>query len=218
MDTKQVAALLVRRRLDQRTPHLGSACHAPAMMAERQPSREHARRRRCRGAFLATGISGNRRRYWVCARTIVIGAFVIAVVVVPNPRLRPQAPCASSSFASSNQQRQQRSPATRRRRPQPPLGPCSCPILMCGTKSSSLVFSNNTPMTSSSPPLSVTREGCMPPNLRTGELASTASFPGLLLPPLRRTDGSIVRHQRTRRRRVCTGTRTTDKVRGAPVD
>ncbi|KAH9041048.1 hypothetical protein EDB85DRAFT_1565693 [Lactarius pseudohatsudake] len=32
---KQIAALLVRRRLDQRTSHLGSACRASAMVAER---------------------------------------------------------------------------------------------------------------------------------------------------------------------------------------
>ncbi|KAH9075532.1 hypothetical protein EDB83DRAFT_2350458 [Lactarius deliciosus] len=35
---------------------------------------------------------------------------------------------------------------------------------------------------------------------RTHELASSASFPGLLLLPMPRTDGSIVRHQRTRQR------------------
>ncbi|KAH9005740.1 hypothetical protein EDB86DRAFT_2875541 [Lactarius hatsudake] len=111
-------------------------------------------------------------------------------------------PHLGSSFASSNQavaatlssdSTMQSTTATR---------PLLLPNRDGGTKSSSIVFSNNTPMTSSSssPPLSVKREGCMPPNLRTGELASTASFPGLLLPPLPRTDGSIVRHLRTRQR------------------
>ncbi|KAH9069573.1 hypothetical protein EDB83DRAFT_2373405, partial [Lactarius deliciosus] len=60
--------------------------------------------------------------------------------------------------------------------------------------SSSLVFSNNMPMTSSSSSLSssVAREGCTPPNPRTGELGSSPSLPGLRLPPPPSTDGSIV--------------------------
>ncbi|KAH9069476.1 hypothetical protein EDB83DRAFT_2372382, partial [Lactarius deliciosus] len=63
-----------------------------------------------------------------------------------------------------------------------------------GFKSSSLVFSNNMPMTSSSSSLSssVVREGCTPSNPRTGELGSSPSLSGLRLPPPPSTDGSIV--------------------------
>ncbi|KAH9069543.1 hypothetical protein EDB83DRAFT_438902 [Lactarius deliciosus] len=86
-----------------------------------------------------------------------------------------------------------------------------------GTKSSSLVFSNNMPMTSSSSS-SVAREGCTPPpNPRTGELGSSLSLPGLRLPP---PSYGRVDHPVTSvfaGNCICTGTCTTENVPGAPV-
>ncbi|KAH8999811.1 hypothetical protein EDB86DRAFT_2907445, partial [Lactarius hatsudake] len=114
------------------------------------------------------------RRYCVRAWTIVRGAFVIVAIIVP--------PAAAATLSDDST-----TPSTTTARPLP------LPIPDGGTKSSPLVFSNNVPMTSSSSTASsVARGGCTPPNLRTGELESSPSFPGLRLPPPPSTDAAPV--------------------------
>ncbi|KAH9036073.1 hypothetical protein EDB84DRAFT_1198118 [Lactarius hengduanensis] len=153
-------------------------------------------------------------------RTIVIVAFVIAVVVSPTSAssasslrqlfLRILEPAAAATLSDNST-----IPSTTTARPLPLPNPDG------GIKSSSLVSSNNMLMTSSSSSLSssVARESCTPPNPRTGELGSSPSLSGLRLPPPPSTDGSIVPLPAYSPAPVsCTGTCTTETVPGAPVD
>ncbi|KAH8983257.1 hypothetical protein EDB86DRAFT_2967712, partial [Lactarius hatsudake] len=123
---------------------------------------------------------GSTRRYCVRASIIVRGAFVIAAVIVPL-FLRILEPAAAGTLSDDST-----TPSTTTARPLPLPNPDG------GTKSSSLVFSSNVPMTSSSSSSSIARGGCTPPNPRTGELGSSPTFPGLRLPPPPSTDASIV--------------------------